>query len=354
MKKILNNFIYSFLLISLFSACEKEEDKLVFDPAAVKSGTLSISGSSFVLNEKDDANDAITFTTTAADFGFPAGVTYKLQIARKGTNFAAPKEEVMTGTEKKYTVKQLNSLVINSGGLAGSANQLEARIIAAAAEKITVISNVVTFTATPYYKLLDYPKVYVPGSYQGWAPDKAETLGSIDWSYENYEGYVNFTDAGTKFKITPNPDWSDDWGDENASGKSGKLKTKGADILADEAGYYFIKMNVTDLTYSIKKTSWAVVGDAQAGGWDKDTDMTYDAATKTWSVTLALTGGKAIKFRANDAWDINYGDGNDDSPLPDGFSDFNGKDIKVIDSGNYKVTLNLGNPGNYTYSLEKM
>ncbi len=340
-----------------FSSCEKDEEKVVFDSAsAIKASTLSISANSLVFNKADDAKTAVTFTLTKADFGYAAGVDYKLQIGKKGTDFKGANETSLANLlEKNFTVKDFNSLAINAGAIAGSGNDFEARVIASiGAGQPTVTSNVVTFSVAPYFALLNYPKVYVPGSYQGWAPDKAETLGSIEFDYENYEGYINFTDPKTEFKITPEPTWDADWGDELKAGNTGKLKEKGENIIADGAGYYFIKMSIPKLTYSVTKTAWGIIGDATPTGWDKDTDMIYDVATKTWSVKIDLVGGKNIKFRANDDWAINYGDGaKDGSTNPDGFADLDAKDIKITDTGNYTVSLNLSNPGNYTYSIKK-
>ena len=74
--------------------------------------------------------------------------------------------------------------------------------------------------------------------------------------------------------------------------------------------------------------------------------MTYDTATKTWTVTLNLNAGK-IKFRANDAWDLNYGDNDFDGSLEEG-----GADIPVAAAGNYTITLNLEVAG-YAYEIKK-
>ncbi len=77
--------------------------------------------------------------------------------------------------------------------------------------------------------------------------------------------------------------------------------------------------------------------------------MTFSSATQEWKITTNLVGGKKIKFRANDAWDINYGD---NAPA-NGFLKLNGADITVPADGNYTVILNLSNPGNYSYSITK-
>jgi starch-binding outer membrane protein SusE/F len=356
MKKIILSIALLATVGFFFSACEKDEEIVAFDKANVKAGTLAISATSLTLDKADDAKTIVTFTLTKADFGYPAGIDYKLQIGKKGTDFKGASETALANAlEKKFTVKDFNSLAINAGALPGSGNDFEARVIASIATgQPTVTSNVVSFSIVPYFALLNYPKVYVPGDYQNWTPATAEVLASIDFGYEDYEGYINFTNPKTNFKITPEPTWDADWGDEMKAGNTGKLKEKGSDIVADGAGYYFIKMSVPKLTYSVTKTAWGVIGDATPTGWDKDTDMTYDAASKTWNIKIDLIGGKNLKFRANDDWAINYGDGaKDGSTNPDGFLDFDAKDIKIIDSGNYSISLNLSNPGNYTYSIKK-
>ena len=53
-------------------------------------------------------------------------------------------------------------------------------------------------------------------------------------------------------------------------------------------------------------TTWGIIGDATANGWDSDQDMTWNEEKHCWCATITLTDG-TIKFRANDGWDINFG-----------------------------------------------
>jgi len=85
--------------------------------------------------------------------------------------------------------------------------------------------------------------------------------------------------------------------------------------------------------------------------------MTYDADNKVWTITLDLSAGVdpdeteknlRFKFRANDAWDLNLGAGEEDNSLS-----FGGGDFDVPETGNYTITLDLSNPRMYTYSLTK-
>ncbi len=193
----------------------------------------------------------------------------------------------------------------------------------------------------------DYPVIYVPGGYQSaagysegdWAPDVAPTLASVN-ADGNYEGYVYFADAG-EFKFTAGPNWDLNWG-----GADGVLAANGANLSVTEAGYYKMNVNTDDLTYSIMKTHWGIIGSATPGGWDNDTDMEFDVASKTWVAEIDLGPGE-IKFRANDDWGLNYGDDGADGILEGGAAN-----IAIAEGGSYKITMKLESP-DYTYSVEK-
>lgn len=111
-----------------------------------------------------------------------------------------------------------------------------------------------------------------------------------------------------------------------------------------ETGYYKLNVNLNDFTYTIVRTDWGVIGSATANGWDGDQNMTYDPATGMWNAMLDLVAGE-IKFRANDGWDINYGDTG-----VDGILDAGGDNIAIPEAGTYIVTMKLGTP-DYTYSV---
>ena len=125
--------------------------------------------------------------------------------------------------------------------------------------------------------------------------------------------------------------------------------TAGDNLVVPSAGYYLIKadLNTNPANWSATKASWGIVGDA-TGSWDNSTDMTYDPASGTWSVTATLSVG-ALKFRANNAWDINFGDTGADGTL-----EYNGDNISVTQAGNYLITLDLSSAGNYSYNLRKL
>lgn len=193
----------------------------------------------------------------------------------------------------------------------------------------------------------DYPVIYVPGGYQAgsgyggdWTPAQAPNLASVN-SDKNYEGYVYFA-AGGSFKFTQGPNWDVNWGD---NGGDGTLETNGANLSVADAGYYKINVNLNDMTYTVLKTTWGIIGSASPGGWDTDTNMEFDPETKTWTAEIDLKAGD-IKFRANDGWDINYGDNGANGSL-----EANGSNIAIA-AGSYKISMKLGTP-DYTYVIEK-
>ncbi len=60
------------------------------------------------------------------------------------------------------------------------------------------------------------------------------------------------------------------------------------------------------MTYSVTLTTWGVIGDATPGGWGSQTNMTYNATSKNFSLGIHLVSG-GFKFRATRTWSVNYG-----------------------------------------------
>jgi len=103
---------------------------------------------------------------------------------------------------------------------------------------------------------------------------------------------------------------------------------------------------MNDFSYSVLETSWGIIGSASPGKWDSDTNMTFTAAKGEyiWSADITLTDGE-IKFRANDGWDINFGDNNADGSL-----EYNGSNI-AVSAGNYHIQLILNSATGFTYTI---
>ena len=142
--------------------------------------------------------------------------------------------------------------------------------------------------------------------------------------------YTGFMYLDGEFKFRSGEDnWNaPDWG-KGAS--EGTLAEQAGNLSAD-AGYYKVEVDLGALTYKLTPiTTIGIVGPAQAGGWDADTDMTYNKETGAWEAIVELAADE-MKFRANDGWDINWG--GTENNLTQG-----GNNIKVATAGKYFIQL---------------
>ena len=186
-----------------------------------------------------------------------------------------------------------------------------------------------------------YPKIYVPGEYQGWNAANTETSLASVKSNKIYEGYKYFPTDNNKFLITKFPSFSLKYGDNNGDGT---LEINGDTIVAGPAGLYYIQVDFNNNTYVIEKTDWGVIGDATSGGWESDIKMAWDPELDALKLNVELVPGE-MKFRANNDWIFNLGD-----EAGDGILTKDGKNITIAEAGNYEVILFLDKP-DYTYQL---
>jgi hypothetical protein len=337
-----NIYILSFSMLTLFS-CKKDGSF-----TQVKSGTkpaFNATDSVFVFTEADASKAAVTYNWTASeDWGYKSIVTYYLQIDEKGNGFKhATDVTIGTGTlTKAYTVAGLNQVINNLGLAAGREHDLVIRVKAAVdAVGDEVYSDSISLTVTPYYVPKVYTYLYLPGGYEGWAFDNAglDSVASVKFD-GTYEGYM-YLPGATEFKVTTAKSWDVNYGD----GGSGTLSSTGGNIAVAAGGYYRLTVDINQMKYTMTNTSWSVYGSAVAGG--SDAAMTYSSSTGTWSVTTTLGAG-TFYFRANNADAITLSDVSNNGTLAAGTTGA----ITVDAAGTYTISINLSNPGNYTYSLK--
>ena len=338
-----------YLLLSLLAAfafwgCEDE-----LDGPFVRLGDAPVigtpaSGSSFTITEDNVGDVFATFEWTAADFGFDAGISYRLQIDQAGNSFADATQlgPVVTALKSTINNSSVNNLMLSAG--LTTTTSMEIRVVASVSDDVDqLISAAITLDITPFEQEIDYPKLGVPGSYQGWAPENETTVIYSVEQDGTYEGYIYVGDDNALHKYTQGINWDTNWGD---TGADGTLDPGGDDIALGEAGVYRFRVNLNDLSHSSDRTEWGVIGTATPGGWDSDTDMVVDPATGNWSLTMDLLAGE-LKFRANDDWIIDFGDSGADGKL-----NYGGDNIVIADAGNYTIELIL-NQAIYTYVLTK-
>ncbi len=331
--------------ILILASCNKAElGPVISENPTAPTLTAPASGTSLVFT-KASANDLVTFTWTAADYGFDAAVNYTVQYDKAGNDFKAP-VAVISSTGLTATVKaeDLNSAFLGAEFAFGEVTGIELRVKATINEKVAdVFSPVVSIGVNPYEVVVVYPQLQVPGAYQGWSPQDNNTVIFSKLSDKKYEGYIYFKDANNEFKYTVGPDWGENYGDDAADGT---LDRNGANIKSGDIGMYKLNVNLNNLTHSFTQTAWGVIGSATPGGWDNDTNMEYDATSRLLVATINLSAGD-IKFRANDAWTLNMGDNG-----ANGSAEYDGANIVIAAAGNYTITLDLKGPV-YRYKIKK-
>jgi hypothetical protein len=239
----------------------------------------------------------------------------------------------------KYSVKDNNATGLNKGGDFGfNLSDNFPGPDKTGIYKLRMDFQAGKFTVT---LLQEIGLLYVPGDYQGWTPASAPQLGSPKKDGV-HEGYVSVKEGGSyEFKIAAQPDWS---GTVFGDGGAGKLSTSGGNLKFPGAGFFRINANTKDETYSITKTTWAIIGSLT--GWSSDISMTL--TNGVWEGTATVGGREEFKFRANSDWGINMGDDNADNSL-----EYGGANIVLPGAGTYKISLDLTNPGYYTYKVSK-
>ncbi|WP_209405014.1 alpha-amylase domain-containing protein [Pseudozobellia sp. WGM2] len=164
------------------------------------------------------------------------------------------------------------------------------------------------------------------GTPNGW--DDPDTDMNYDFDRNVWTITTNLTDGELKFRA--NNGWDINLG---GTGAEGDL-SDGGDNIAVTAGSYQIDLDVTNKTFNLG--NWGIIGSATPnGGDDPDTDMGYDMTNEVWTITIDLVPGE-MKFRFNDAWNVNLGDAGAGSSLEQ-----DGDNIMITTAGNYTITLDV-------------
>nr|WP_315214907.1 SusE domain-containing protein [uncultured Flavobacterium sp.] len=248
-------------------------------------------------------------------------VSYTIEAAKSGTDFAAP---VALGTTtnlfKDITVGNLDSAAKAIGLPALVEGLMDVRVKSSAGT-----SNSYTIKVTPYQPNWGIIGDATPA---GWGL-------STDMIYNAEAGTYSISLALTtgEFKFRLDNSWTTNYGD---NGNNLSLEGGGSNIPVT-AGNYTIVANFTTNTYTITPIvdAWGVIGDATPTGWDNDTLMDYNPTTKTYSIIMKMKVG-TFKFRLNHGWDSNYGDNGNDLTL-----DAGGSNVAITTAGTYYITADF-------------
>ncbi len=167
----------------------------------------------------------------------------------------------------------------------------------------------------------------------GWDSDTDMTQDAVDpniWTIN-----IDLTTGEAKFR--QDDDWAVNWGASDFP--TGIGEQDGSNIPVP-GGNYDVTFNSSTGEYSFVYTGTSfptigIIGSSTPGGWTDDTDMMQDPVSpQVWTIEITLIDGEA-KFRANDAWDDNWGA----TDFPTGMGLPGGDNIPVP-AGDYLVTFN--------------
>ena len=192
------------------------------------------------------------------------------------------------------------------------------------------VSRVYNFESIVGYDSISIIGSATPG---GWDEDTQLQRDANDpdlWS-----ATVELVEGELKFRAEN--DWAVNWGADTFP--VGTAVQDGENILVDSAGTYIVNFNTSTLDFEFifaeEYDVVSIIGDA-ALGWDTDVDMQKDPEDPfQWSMRLELNQGE-FKFRANNAWDVNWGAGD----FPSGIATINGPNIPVPEAGEYFINFN--------------
>jgi hypothetical protein len=361
MKTYLNIFLVFVLAASLFSACEDDPALTVLQPVSFAEAP-DVSTESVVITEENQIETLLQLSWQEVVFPVEAPVTYTVQFEIPGNTSGANawaeavKREIGEDLlSASYSGSELNEIALELGLQPGVEGLIVVRVQGTMSRDIFSPTTAVRVTPIDVPEIIDYPSLYIAGDYQGWnigAPSKISSVNDDGI----YEGYIYIPAGGTReFKLYAQPDWGPTSYGYQSEGKIMVANFAGANFVAPSDGYYVFMVNVNDMTYRLIKTSWGIIGAATPGAWDTDTPLAYNAETQVWTVTAEMKAAGSFKFRANNAWQLDFGKeggriGYANHPwLPY----VEQPHFTVPSNGNYTITLDLHIPGNYSYKIKK-
>ena len=351
-------------LLVLFSAilitsCTTDdvEDRPVIEAIDAPVLVSPTNGAIYNLSVDNKSSLAERFVWSGADFGGDVEINYSVEIDVAGNEFASPVTLGSVNSENQLavSVESLNGAALSLGAEPFAAVPYEVRVKASVGT-MEMLSNSIPVTISAY--TTEAPKLYLVGNFldasgygADWTPANGVPIAATGYGESKFEGFVNIdvTDANFLFlPVNNDTGWDMKIGTTEKGAYTEVLAVGGEDIGVPDgaAGYYFVKADTEALTYEFIAMDWGLIGSATPTGWDADTDMTYNADTKVWEIDIDLVVGE-YKFRANDAWDYNFGKDNNG----DGSLDFGGDNFAVDTDGNYHIELDLSNPRAYTMTI---
>ena len=333
-------------VVGMTAACQKEEF-VTFNPDNVVAPVLHAVED--IVVTVDNKSEAVTFTWDAADFGVKTQIYYSLEMA-KGDKvvslFTGVSGTSMNVSMDNINNKAFNDLEIPSGEAGEVVFTLSAKLNVGASYAAAPVKAMVTPTAAEK----EYAKMWVVGSYNGWAHDASnQFLFNFAEDGVAYTGVVDFGEdhSANEFKITGGG-WGND--EHSATGTNAEeaatvtmVAGGGDNVAAYKAKrYYHLTFTRTpDLTADFSFDQIGVIGDFNS--WGADVVMQFNPANQKFYADVEFPADGGFKFRADGGWDVNWGS--------TGSGVLDSGDNIPVKAGNYRVYLNMNDKNKMTYEL---
>ena len=340
--------------VGMIAGCQKPEMIQIAAPEDVKAPVLEALAGPIEITPANMGLEKVAFSWSAADYGVATQINYSLEAATA----AAPGTVVtitsgLTATSAEVPYETLNQILFNDLKLAdGVAEDVTFKVGAQLGEYEKIYSNVITVSCKVTAAEKVYPKLWVVGSYNGWAHDTSNQF-IFDFAGTDavYQGMIDFGEdhASNEFKITGGA-----WGtDEHSMNGAHDPEAKTISLVAgggDNINVYQAK-RFYHLTFDRALTLTADVSFDQIGviggfnDWGADVVMNFNKSKQRFYADVEFAADTEFKFRLDADWTISYGLGADGFLTSD-----NGANIPAK-AGNYRVYLNMNNFGEITYEL---
>ena len=180
---IKKTFILAIIAIGLYS-CTADDHSNV---GSVKGSIVLSSPSaaaSYVLDPTNTSGVLFTAKWSAADFGYKAAVTYKLEVVKSTDTFSSDYTSapgLILGNYPEFSnsnyqldikTSDFNSVLLAANGIINTAADYKIRVVAfpttqlsSSTNGVVTLSQEITINATPYDAFDTLPRLYVPGNY---------------------------------------------------------------------------------------------------------------------------------------------------------------------------------------------
>lgn len=325
---ILNKIIFAFIAMISLIACSDRELVTINSTGAPM--VMDLSAENLFLDQNFPDNPALTVTWSAAQYSVPVAVSYNIEISADAAFTAPSQMSVVTESQRNasFTTRQLNEAAKKIGLTPNVAQNMYFRVTSYIGEAdLPAVSNITSLSVTPYAAspTYDFQDLFIignaaVGNWDNNAGNMAlapllKTASPNQYTFTGFFKEKSGNEAAGFKIIKVKGSWDAQYG---KGATDGELSTDGGSgnfsVPAD--GYYKFTIDTAALTYSLVPvaapanvyTSISIIGTVNGDDFVTDRQLTQSAFDPhLWYISGAELSAGEFKFRANNAWDDNWG-----------------------------------------------